>query len=249
MGSFRLAASGHAAMVETDIQISRDGVAFLLHDDTLSRTTDAERALGLSSDALAETQTWADLKRLDAGSWFGGAFEGERVPHLDDLAALHERPAEGSTSPTLGFDLEIKPPLTHTADHVVSVVNSHLRSSAWARAVDSGQVVVTSCDPDVVELAASTLPVPVGLLLGAAPDPADLSTLALAGIAAIVVEHTTLSREVVTAAGSAGLAVWVYTANEVADWDRLVDLGVGGICTDYPAALHTFLATRGSQSR
>lgn len=118
----------------------------------------------------------ADLKRLDAGSWFGGAFEGERVPHLDDLAALHERPAEGSTSPMLGFDLEIKP-AHHTADHVVSVVNSHLRSSAWARAVDSGQVVVTSFDPDVVELAASTLPVPVGLLLDAAPDPADLSTL------------------------------------------------------------------------
>lgn len=242
MGSFHLAAAHQATLIETDIQISSDGVPFLLHDDTLTRTTDAEQSLGLSSDALAETLPWTDLRSLDAGSWFGSAFAGERVPHLDDLAMLHEQPAQGSAQ--VGFDLEIKPPITHSASHVVSVVDAHLRSAAWAPAVASGQVVVTSFDPEVVELAASTLPVPVGLLLGAAPDPADLATLASSGIAAMVVDHAGLTQDVVDAAGAAGLAVWVYTANEIDDWNRLVSLGVGGICTDYPAALQTFLAHR-----
>ena len=239
MGSFRLAAAHQAAMVETDIQISADGVPFLLHDDTLTRTTNAAAVLGDQTEPVAETQTWADLSRLDAGSWLGADHAGERVPHLDDLAALHNEPRPGS--PALGFDLEIKPPLTHPASHVIQVVNTHLRSAAWSKAVAAEQVAVTSFDPEVVELAVATLPVPVGLLLATAPDPLDLPDLAEAGISAIVVEHSGLTEAVMVAASQAGLAVWVYTANERSDWDRLIALGVGGICTDHPGALRSYL--------
>ena len=65
-------------MVEFDVKLSADGVPFLLHDDTLDRTTDgAGRA-----DALP----WAELSKLDAGSWHSAAYAGEPLPTLSAIA-------------------------------------------------------------------------------------------------------------------------------------------------------------------
>ncbi len=59
-----------AHLWETDISVSRDGRLVLFHDDTLDRTTDAlSRFPGRASYALSDF-TLAELKQLDAGSWF-----------------------------------------------------------------------------------------------------------------------------------------------------------------------------------
>jgi len=63
--------------VELDAQLSSDGVAVVFHDGTLERTTDG-------SGPLAGC-TLAQLKGLDAGSWFDQAFGGERIPTLGEL--------------------------------------------------------------------------------------------------------------------------------------------------------------------
>lgn len=55
---------------EVDIQISKDGIPFLMHDDTLTRTTNVEEVFPNRKNMAAETFTMAELKRLDAGSWF-----------------------------------------------------------------------------------------------------------------------------------------------------------------------------------
>ncbi len=65
-------------MVEFDVKLSADGVPFLLHDDTLDRTTDgAGRA-----DALP----WAELAQLDAGSWHSAIYAGEPLPTFSAIA-------------------------------------------------------------------------------------------------------------------------------------------------------------------
>ena len=63
--------------MECDVCISKDSVFYLLHDRTLDRTTNGE---GLISDWLS-----ADIDTLDAGSWFGEEFAGQRVPRFADL--------------------------------------------------------------------------------------------------------------------------------------------------------------------
>lgn len=63
-----------AAGVEIDTRLTADGVCVLFHDDSLERTTDG-------TGALADT-TLAELKLLDAGSWFDPSFAGTRVPTL-----------------------------------------------------------------------------------------------------------------------------------------------------------------------
>lgn len=65
---------------EVDIRLSSDGVAVLMHDATVDRTTDGTGATSLlSADQLTS---------LDAGSWFGSAFIGEPVPTLEEAYLL-----------------------------------------------------------------------------------------------------------------------------------------------------------------
>lgn len=59
---------------EIDAMLTADGELVLMHDDFLDRTTDGSGLV--SGSALAE------IRGLDAGSWFGPAFAGERVPTL-----------------------------------------------------------------------------------------------------------------------------------------------------------------------
>src|ERR1700760_2099465 len=81
-------------MVEFDAKLSADNETFLLHDDTLDRTT--------SGRGAAAQQTWAQLSVLDAGSWFDRRFAGVRLPTLAQAAARCERDG-------LAANIEIKP--------------------------------------------------------------------------------------------------------------------------------------------
>ncbi len=65
-----LAANLSAYGWEIDIQISLDGIPFLMHDDTLQRTTNLSEQFPGREDEPASNFTIAELKQLDAGSWF-----------------------------------------------------------------------------------------------------------------------------------------------------------------------------------
>lgn len=66
-----------ATAVEIDIRTSRDGMLVLMHDVGVGRTTNG---VGRVNDLK-----WAELAALDAGSWFGREYAGERVPSLDQI--------------------------------------------------------------------------------------------------------------------------------------------------------------------
>src|SRR5659263_487313 len=76
--AFRLGASHGYRMFECDVKLSADGVPFLLHDDTLDRTTNGK--------GVAGEQPWEVLSKLDAGSWHSPEFAGEPLPRLDSIA-------------------------------------------------------------------------------------------------------------------------------------------------------------------
>lgn len=64
-----------AHLIELDVRESADGVLYVMHDQTLDRTTDGTGPIALLSSH--------EVDALDAGRWFGPAFEGTRVPRLD----------------------------------------------------------------------------------------------------------------------------------------------------------------------
>ena len=65
-----------AQMIELDVALSSDGKLVLMHDYTVDRTTDGS--------GRVEELMLADLKQLDAGSWKGSRFKGERIPTLKE---------------------------------------------------------------------------------------------------------------------------------------------------------------------
>ena len=78
LAALRRAMEVGATAVEVDVRTSRDGELFVLHDETLDRTT--------NGSGPANRLTLADLQQLDAGSWFDPKYRGERVPSLIQAA-------------------------------------------------------------------------------------------------------------------------------------------------------------------
>ncbi len=79
LSSFVIAAEMGVNVIETDVHLSKDGELVLIHDHTVQRTTDGH--------GYVKDMTLAELKKLDAGSWYGARFAGERIPTLDELLA------------------------------------------------------------------------------------------------------------------------------------------------------------------
>ncbi len=90
--AYRLAIEQGADYVEQDLQVSKDGVLMCMHDLTLDRTTNAAQIfpdrhrLGQSGKRQWRLSdfTLAELKQLDAGSWFGEKFRGARIPTFQE---------------------------------------------------------------------------------------------------------------------------------------------------------------------
>ncbi|MFE9601954.1 glycerophosphodiester phosphodiesterase [Streptomyces hokutonensis] len=68
--------------VENDVQRTKDGELVVIHDDSLKRTTDVAKVFPDRAPWKVKDFTAAEIARLDAGSWFGAAFTGTRVPTL-----------------------------------------------------------------------------------------------------------------------------------------------------------------------
>lgn len=76
MVAVEAAIAAGADAVEFDLHVTRDGVPVLFHDATLDRTTNGTGPL--------EERSFDELRRLDAGSWFGDDFVGEPIPTFSD---------------------------------------------------------------------------------------------------------------------------------------------------------------------
>lgn len=87
LAAVRAALEAGADAVEWDLNVAACGTPVLIHDSHLSRTTDG-------SGKVAES-TFRELRKLDAGSWFGADFAGERIPGFAE--ALEEVRPFGAT--------------------------------------------------------------------------------------------------------------------------------------------------------
>jgi glycerophosphoryl diester phosphodiesterase len=77
LSAFKAAYEMGAEMVELDILLSKDGVPVVIHDETLDRTTNGK--------GNVKEFTLEELKKLDAGLWFGEEHKGEPIPTLEEV--------------------------------------------------------------------------------------------------------------------------------------------------------------------
>lgn len=78
--AFQSAVAKGAQQIEFDVDLSKDGELVLMHDATVDRTTDGT---GKVTDL-----TFAEIRALDAGSWYGESFKGTQVPTLREALEI-----------------------------------------------------------------------------------------------------------------------------------------------------------------
>jgi glycerophosphoryl diester phosphodiesterase len=213
LAAFRVGASHGYRAFECDVKLSADGVPFLLHDDTLQRTTPQQ--------GIAGERSWSELSRLDAGEWHSRAFAGEPLPSLDVIAAYCLRNG-------FALNIEIKPTPGQEADTGQVVA----REAAGLWAGQAVQPLLSSFRPEALHGAmqsASTLP--RGLLLDTL-WPGWFEMAQSLGCVAVVTNHALMDEVLIEKLHGAGLRALVYTVNDVARARQLVALGIDGIITD-----------------
>lgn len=211
LAAFRLGASHGYAAFECDVKLSSDGVPFLLHDDTLERTSNGQGRAG--------DQPWSALSRLDAGSWHSAGYAGEPLASLEAIAAYCLRNG-------FALDLEIKPTpgIEHDTGRVVG---------EWVRKLWRGTPpLLSSFRPESLAGARDSAPeLPRALLLDTL-WPGCLEMAESLGCVAVITNHQLMHAELVARIRGAGHRALVYTVNDAARAQSLCSLGIDGIVTD-----------------
>jgi glycerophosphoryl diester phosphodiesterase len=213
--AFMLAARQGADVFELDVQETGDHRLVLMHDTTLARTTDVEQVFPDRAPWRVADFTLAELRELDAGSWFGG--ESEPVPTLRE--ALTAMRGSG-----LGLLLEIKSPALYPGIEA--------RIAAELRRWWDGEFAVQSFDWDAMRRFARTMPeAPIGLL--GTPSTGELPALAEFADQ-INPPHGDVTRDYGRRVHARDMEVLAWTVDDAATMRRLISYGVDGIITNRP---------------
>lgn len=229
-----LARAQGADTCEFDVQQTRDHQLVLMHDPTLARTTDAEKVFPGRSPWNVADFTLAEIRRLDAGSWFSRRYRGERVPTLTEALRMAGRTGAGLL-------LEIKHP-PHSPD-IDRRVAAELRDGRfWWQ---DRRLAVQAFDWRSMRMLHAAVPdVPI-VLLGK-PDLARLAELArYAG--RINLPRAGLTARYVKRVHDHAMQVYTWTTNRRALIRRLISYGVDGIMTERPDRLHELKREIGRQ--
>lgn len=214
--------------VEIDVQLSHDGVPVIIHDATAARTTDVAKVLPDRADDPVTSLTYAELRRLDAGAWYGDAYAGERIPTLREVLD-HAYPA-------LGLVIELKQPALSPGLARV-VVDEFASDPRWDALAARGRLSVISFDREAAyEVHKARPDIPV-MALGAVPA-ADAELAAVAEWAAgWGADHRTLDAATVARVHGAGLRLNAYTVNDPCAMGEVIALGADLVTSDYPDRL------------
>ena len=214
LAAFKKAVAMGAAFIETDLHLSRDARFVAIHDSTLNRTTNGKGAV--------HDMTMADLRRLDAGSWFGSEFAGERIPTLEELL-------EFSKKNDVVFYLEMKPEGSWGGEH--ALVGALRQSGEIPRAV------VISFDPAIVLSLRKVEPTLMTGLLYDGQLEKPIQKAVEIGARQLVARGDLVTPALLDEAKKNDLQVICWTVNHPAHMRMLIAAGVNGIMSDYPDRL------------
>jgi len=238
--SFKLAKAAGADLVELDYHHTKDGELIVIHDYTLDRTTDAIARWG-GKDIRAETKTLEELRSLDAGKWFDPQFAGTHLPTLKE--ALDEIQAGGVTL--------IERKAGEAAACVKLLRERQLVNQVIVQAFDWKYLAdYHQQEPRQVLGALGPPSTRDGKKLTAKEKALSETWIDEAGKsgARAVVWNNQVSAATVAYAHQKHLKVWVYTINEQAEANRLLDLGVDGIISNNAPLIWRTLALRNTLS-
>jgi glycerophosphoryl diester phosphodiesterase len=235
--AFMQAKASGVDVLEMDVRSTAEGVPVVMHDATVDRTTNGTgRVADMTLRALKELDAgyrWSP----DGGKSFPVRAKGITVPTVEEVF---------NALPDMRFVIEPKPDARSPVEPLCRAIREHGMSE---------RVIVGSFNQSILDefrqacpgVATSASPSEVGKFL--ALYKAGLATSYSPSMQAIQVPEYAaglhvLSRGFVEAAHERNLAVHAWTVNETSAMNRLLDMGVDGIMTDYPDRLMTLVAGR-----
>ena len=198
---------------EFDVKLSKDGVAMLLHDETLERTT--------SGRGRACDFTWKQLSDLDAGAWHSEAFRGERLASFEAIArqlVAHGDMANVEIKPTPGFERETGAAVAREAARL------------WEH--EKVPPLLSSFSFEALMAAKKAAPqLPRGWLVGEFSD-VDWERLKELEAVSLHTNHKKLDTANIVRLHDRGYRVMLYTVNEPETAEQLFAAGADGLFTD-----------------
>jgi glycerophosphoryl diester phosphodiesterase len=203
--SFRRALEMGAEWMELDVHTAAEGELIVFHDDRLDRRT--------NGNGRVADRSLAYIRSLDAG-------EGEKIPLLGEVMDLLAGRA--------GVNIELKG--ERTALPVAALLSERISGGGWK----PERILVSSFNhPELAEFRARLPDIPIGALF--MDPPAELDSLKnIMGCYSVHISRNHVKQETVQNAHRLGMKIYVYTVNRLKDAERLKQLGVDGIFTDYP---------------
>ncbi|PFG07544.1 glycerophosphodiester phosphodiesterase family protein [Bacillus sp. es.034] len=217
IASYDLAVDMKADYIEIDVQRSKDGELVVIHDTSVDRTTDGSGKVG--------DLTLEEMKSLDAGSWKGEQFTGEKIPTFEEvLDRYHGK---------VGILIEMKSPELYPG------IEEQVADALKERHLDTPQnekIILQSFNFDSMKKMDQLLPkVPVGVL---AWSQSQATPQALKEISTYAEwfnpSYGIVTEQVVEDVHSLDMQIgsWTVRSHEAADF--LFDMDVDAIITDYP---------------
>ncbi|MBN1816686.1 MAG: hypothetical protein JW828_04955 [Sedimentisphaerales bacterium] len=208
------AARGFADLVEFDVRPALDGWLVLMHDGTVDRTT--------AGAGPVENLTLAEVRALEAGSWFSEEYAGEPVPLMSEAI------------------LAVLPDMVPLIERKTGTVEQYMEVLRALRCVND--VVLIAFDWDfLAQVEAIDSTVITGALGSNALTSDTINNIYARGIDFINWEHSTITADELNRVRATGMELWVWTVNSAARIEELLDMGIDGITTDDPALARQLL--------
>lgn len=220
IAAYDLAVKMKSDYFEVDVQRSKDGELVILHDTTVDRTTNGTGKVG--------DLTLAELKSLDAGSWFSPRFQGEEIPTLEEILDRYK----GKRS---GILIELKNPELYPG--IEKQLADLLKKKRMHKR--TGKVIVQSFNHESIQAYHQIQPsVPVGVLISYTQYKDGVSDEQIDAFASYAQyfnpNKSLVDSDLVKRVHQRGLKIFPYTIQDKEAADRLIKAGVDGIITDYP---------------
>lgn len=210
-----------ATMLELDIHLSKDGEMVVIHDGTVDRTTDGT--------GYVHEKTLAELQALDASSWFDESLPVQRIPTLQEVIE--------ATKGRIYLNIEIKLGGDKESGRVAyTEIPAKLRDCLIENDMVDQVVVSSFHQPYITELKKILPEIRVALLHKKPVE--NLIEKALDEGWEAVHTHTSLiDEDFVKAAHDEDIRVRAWNPNDAETMQKMIELGVDGIGTDYPEVL------------
>lgn len=206
--SFKKALELKVDMVELDAYVCKTGELVVIHDDKVDRTTNGQ--------GYVVEKTFAELRSLNAG-------QGEKIPLLTEVFDLINRKVK--------INIELKGP--GTAKPVFELIEDYVKNKNW----QYDDFLISSFNHyELKEFNELNPKVKIGALIKTIPiDFAEFAEKVNA--TSVNLRLDSINKEFIDDAHERGLKVFVWTVNDLDDIQKMKQLGVDGIFSNFPDRL------------